>query len=137
MNIQNLTRGQNKPLTKMDACEKCDFIYVKMFILHQQRRSLPKKCVKGFMVMGQCIVYITLKLQATLHFSHNCLGLVCSCSIVQLPFNCSPSPISLFTQVMVPVNVGFPHHSLLGDLFTSSFSSFGGDGCLFLIFLSN
>jgi hypothetical protein len=52
MDIQNLTSGQKQTLEKMDACEKCDFIYVKMFILHQQRRSLPKKRVKRFMVMG-------------------------------------------------------------------------------------
>jgi hypothetical protein len=68
---------------------------------------------------GQCIVCVTLKLQATLHFSHNLLGSVCSCSIVQLSFSCSPSPISLFTQVMVHKNVGFPHHILLGDLLAS------------------
>lgn len=36
----------------MDACEKCELISIKMFIFYQQRRSLPQKCVKRYMVMN-------------------------------------------------------------------------------------
>jgi hypothetical protein len=87
---------------------------------YMNKEIITQKMCKKIYDHGQCIMCVTLKLQATLHFSHNLLGLVCSCSIVQLPFSCFPSPISLFTQAMVHVNVGFPHHSFLGDLFTSS-----------------
>jgi hypothetical protein len=102
------------------------------------KEIITKKLCKKIYGHGQCIMCVTLKLQTTLHFSHNLLGLVCSCSIVQLPFSCSPSPISLFTQAMVHMNVDFPHHSFIGDLLAYfQFSASGGDGCLFLIFLLN
>jgi hypothetical protein len=64
-------------------CENVHFLSTKEIIT----RKLGKK-IYGH---EQCVVCVTLKIQATPHFSHNLLGLVHSCSTLQCPLSCFPS----------------------------------------------
>ncbi len=103
----------------MDACEKCKFIYVKCSFSINKRDHYHKM---GKKIYGheQCVVCVTLKIQVTPHFSHNLLGLVHSCSILQCPLNCFPSLLGMYVQLVVYVHVNFPHHCFMGDLLTFS-----------------
>jgi hypothetical protein len=72
---------------------------------------------------GQCVICVTLRFQVMPHFLHNLMGLVWSCSIVQLSFSCFPSLPSLFAQLLVYIHVGHPHRHVVGNLLTYSWFS--------------
>ncbi len=73
------------------------------------KEIIATKMCKEIYSHEQCVVCVTLKIQAIPHFSHDLLGLVHSGSILQCPFSCFPSLLGMYVQLVVCVHVGFPH----------------------------
>jgi hypothetical protein len=53
LHIQHLTSGQDLTIEKWNPMKINSFLYLKRFILHQQRRSQSQKVEEVFLVMGK------------------------------------------------------------------------------------
>ncbi len=87
------------------------------------KEIIATKMCKEIYSHEQCVVCVTLKIQAIPHFSHDLLGLVHSGSILQCPFSCFPSLLGMYVQLVVCVHVIFCCWSSL-----FSYIFFIGDG---------